>query len=210
MTEPVLITQPAGNNSRVKKIGVVGLIVLLLVFVGPKLLGGGGGAPSEDDSFTPPSSVPTTAAPHGDDVETLGSYGTKNPFTPLMDLTSSESEQAPAASAPVGPGPDPGLVALPGGDASFLDPGGEAATPTTPTTLPPRPTHRLSLLEVYRTQSGITAARVRVDDDVMETAVGQDFGGNYRTISLDRDSGCGVFLFGDERLTLCEGHEAIT
>jgi hypothetical protein len=213
MTEPVLVTQPVGaDSSRVKKIGVIGGVVLLLLFVGPKLLGGGGDS-SLDDSFPPPSSVPTTLPAKTGDVETLGSYGNKNPFTPLIDETEPGSSSPPAsATVPVGPSFDPALELFPVDDsADFGAPAsGDGSTTTPPTTAPPRPTYRLMLLEVYRASSGATGARVRVNDAVMETAVGQDFGGSYRTISLDRDKGCGVFLFGDQRLSLCEGYEVIT
>ena len=211
MTEPVLVTQPVGNDkSRViKMVGLGGFVVLALLVL-PKVLGGGGGS-ADVDPFPPPSSVPTTAPAErgGADVETLGSYGNKNPFTPLMDIEAGASPSSPA-SAVVTPGPefslDPIIV---DGSGDFSDPGAPGET-TTPTTAPPRPTHRLFLLEVYTGHDGRLAARVRVDDLVMETAVGEDFGGSYRTISLNRDTGCGVFLFGDRRVNLCEGHEAIT
>jgi hypothetical protein len=212
MTEPVLVTQPVGSDqSRVKKIAIIGGVVLLALFVLPKLLGGGGGSP-EADPFPPPSNVPATvpAERGGADVQTVGSYGNKNPFTPLMDLESA-GETAPTPPGEVIlPGPDPLAGVFPVDDGSSVDDSGAPTATTTPTTAPPRPTYRLMLLEVYRASSGATAARVRVNDTVMETAVGQDFGGNYRTISLDRDKGCGVFLFGDQRLSLCEGHEVIT
>ena len=219
MTEPVLVTKPSGaDNSRVKKIGVIGGVFILAIFVLPKVLGGGG------DSGTPVSpapgvTTPTTIAPvPRGDVQAMADYGGTNPFTPLVDMSS----EGGAAGTPVVA--DSGPLVLPppvtpiedfGDLVDVGDPvaGGEtpSSTPTTPTTAPPPPpTHRLSLLEVYVDGAGHTAARVRVDDDVMETVVGQQFGGNYRTVSLDRDSGCGVFLYGDQRVTLCEGNEAIT
>ena len=37
-----------------------------------------------------------------------------------------------------------------------------------------------------------------------------DFGTNYHTVSLDPGAGCGVFLFGDQRISLCERQEAQT
>jgi hypothetical protein len=215
MTEPVLVTQPVGNdNKRVKKIAIAGLVLLLVIFVLPKVLGGGGGS-DEAEEFPPPSSVPTTAPAKRGDVETLGAYGTKNPFTPLIEVASESTDAPQPVADVVGPGADPTFDVFPVDDGSSVDPGApleptSPSSPTTPTTAPPRPTHRLSLLEVYRDHAGAVAARVRVDDTVMETAVGQDFGGSYRTISLDRDKGCGVFLFGDRRLTLCEGQEVIT
>jgi hypothetical protein len=213
MTEPVLVNQPArGGNSRVIKMAAAGGVLLLALVVGPKLMGGGGGG--EEVTFGPPTpTAPSTAAPSKhDDVQTMRASATRDPFAPLIEEAGSgEASTAPAVSAPL-PGADP----MPFPTFAPIDDSGDsgltgAPASTTPTTAPPPPpTHRLSLLEVFSDGSGRTAARVRVDDDVMETLVGQDFGGNYRTVSLDRSSGCGVFLYGDRRISLCEGHEAIT
>ena len=212
MTEPVMVTPVETNgNARVKKIAIAGGVLLLALVVGPKVLGGGGGGATTAFPSTPSTSAPAPG-PKPDHVQTMAAPSGRDPFAPLMDVSSSEPA-APAgdAAATLTPSADVPLPAfepvdLSGDPAAIGDP--VAATPTT--TTPPRPVHRLSLLEIFTDADGRTAARVRVDDAVMETHPSEDFGGMYRTISLDPASRCGAFLFGDTRISLCEGHEAIT
>jgi hypothetical protein len=217
MTEPVMVTpvKGGGDNSRVIKMAAAGGVLVLALFVGPKVLGGGGGGGGTDDALlsAPPTSVPAAPAPDAHDIESAGTMGGRNPFTPLLDLTAGSEEAAPAATSGSGPEVLPPIESFdvfPQASDTGVEEPSATPTPVVTTPPPPPPTHRLSLLEVYVDSAGRTGGRVRVDDDVIETLVGQDFGGNYRVVSLDRQSGCGVFLYGDQRITLCEGQEAIT
>lgn len=216
MTEPVLVSAPTGpDNRRVAKMGGIGGVLVLALLVLPKLFGGGGGG-AADTALTPtPEAPPTSAAPSvgsggggGGDSISVGGGSVRDPFAALIDDTASSG--GGAAPAPVATVADTASIPVPVVDTGAGADTGSGAATAPPTTIPPRQTHRFFLLEVYPTQSGASGARVRIDDEVIETVVGQDFAGNYRTVSLDRQSGCGVFLFGDQRLSLCEGQETQT
>ena len=213
MTEPVLVTKPTGpGSSRVIKFAAIGAGLILVVMFVPKLLGGGGGGGNTTALSPTPGGVASTttttvAGSGGVDTQTLGSFGGRDPFDPLpaelVADSSSSSTDTPSSSIT-----QPVITGDVVSDVGGLVSGGSGSTTTT--TAPPRPVHRLSLLEVYSRPDGSPGARVRVDDNVMETAVGQDFGTNYRTVSLDPGAGCGVFLFGDARISLCERQETQT
>ena len=210
-SEPVKVAEPIrvggekkDDGKRVKVLLGVAGGVLVVGLLASRLLGGGGGtdtASADLPTGTPgsvASSTTSTTAP-----ATSGDY--RDPF-------SAPAGMAVAAAAPVtvtGTVTPPTVLPVP------TDPLPGTATPATPTTLPAAPAPnpasssggrvRVTLLEV---DAG-PKANVRVDDQVVNgVALNQSFLGSYRVVSLDAGSHCGVILYGDQRLALCEGDEA--
>ena len=68
---------------------------------------------------------------------------------------------------------------------------------------------RVALLEIFTDTDGRIVANVRVNDTVYKVGEGDRFAGSYQVVSLTLDSGCGQFLFGDDRFRMCEGEELI-
>jgi hypothetical protein len=231
MTEPIMITAQGGpDRSRVKKLMIAGAVVFLLVVVVPKVFLGGGGSKPVDDSYAPPagSARPTsTAKPATTGSSTSGAASTRNPFHALLALDSSGGGGAAASTAGIA---QPVSSALPSAVVTTVDsfpfPGSTAgpssapaagstssaapATSASPTAPPlpgpgPRVVRRFTVLAIYTDGTGLPGARIGVDDAVTDVAEGQDFFGSYRALSLNPDSKCGVFLFGDQRFSLCEG-----
>ena len=229
MNEPVLVNDPgAKGNRRLRKLVAGGLALLLLIgVVLPRVLGGGGGA-AEDDfgDFPSAASSPTTvlSAP-GDHIQVIGSFSSRDPFAPRVSggggtpAPAPEPAPAPAPAAASAPPPDPVQFSVPELfiAAPTAAPPAPAPAPVPPTsTAPPLPApaprveRTFNLVEIYTDGGGLEAAHVRVDDQEFQVAVGQDFGGSYRTLALDRSNKCGVFLFGDRRFSLCEGESTRT
>lgn len=210
MTEAIVVTPVSGaDNSRVKKMLVVGLVPVLALFLGPKLLGGGGGATAEIPVVPAAGAAP--ALPSGpaaeDPAETSHNFSAKNPFTPLFDDSPAGGEAAPAA-APA-PSPDQVIVVETGTPAaapSEAEPAPAAAAPPAPPSVPVR----FGLVQVGQDASGRAFASVRVDGGVFQAVEGQEFAGRYKVVSLDAASRCGEFLYGDQRFALCEGEETTT
>ena len=231
MTEPIMVTAPAGGDrSRVKKLMIVGAVIFLLVVVGPKVLGGGGGSTPTDESFAPPAgsaAATATAKPATTGASSVRAPSTRNPFHALVALAGPSGGDAAAASTAgtaqpvpsllpsgvvttIDTFPFPGLTAAPAPQqaprATSPTPDAAPSAPTPPFPSPgPRVVRRFTLVSVYIDGTGLPGARVRVDDAVIEVAEGQTFFVSYRALSLNPESKCGVFLFGDQRFSLCEG-----
>ena len=219
MTQPVLVTEiPQTRSRRVLLLAAAGAVVLLLVAVVlPKVLF------PEDDPVgeLPLGSAPpvTVTTPPPADVEPVaantGGSG-RNPFTPLIAAAAGLPASLPAVTAP--PEPPPTAPVLPPLAPTPL-PTPEAPAPTPTVTTPPQPSappagalgpapradRTITLLEVYTDGSGLVAATVRVDDVSYAVAEGQDFAFSFRALALDRAGLCGVFLYGEQRFTLCHG-----
>lgn len=212
MNEPVLVTAEGGRDRRALKLLGGGLLVLLLVgVVVPKVLFGGGGdevpLPVSGTGSSPV--VPLAAPPAETAIQSVGSFSAKDPFAALFAQEAPADAAPPAAPAPpaepaaIAPEPAPVVPAAP--PAS----GGQTSAAPTPGPAP-RVVHTFALREVYTDGGGLPAARVAVDGQEHLVAVGQDFAGSYRTLSLDRSNLCGVFLYGDRRFSLCQGEETQT
>ena len=121
-------------------------------------------------------------------------------FDPIVDEGSVDDGSSDGGSGDGGGTPD-------GGGAD--DGGTPGTTATTTTTAPPRYPDRVSLLEVFRDQSGRVVASVRVNDTTYQVGEGEDFARSYRVIDLDPAARCGQFLFGDDRFSMCERDEVL-
>jgi hypothetical protein len=213
MNEPVLVSAEGGRDRRALKFLVGGLVVLLLVgVVGPRLLFGGGDDTDELALPTAAPAGPAVAPPAASDaaVETVGSFSARDPFAALY-VDAADTTDPAAAAEPAPPAGDVPAAVEPA-PVTVID----LPTFPVPTTAPavpaptPRVVHTFALREVYTDGAGLPAARIAVDGQEHQVAVGQDFAGSYRTLSLDRSNLCGVFLYGDRRFSLCQGEETQT
>lgn len=236
MTEPVPVDEGARNQRALLILaGVIG--VVLVAFIGSRLLGGG-----DDDSASERPDRPRPngqAAPRSTTTSTTGLppvesfevFTTKNPFIPLRGGDG-------GGGGPVAPGfpgtPTPTtVVGGPVTTPTTFRPGttpttsgggsGGGTTPTTarggttPTTsggasggpaTEPRRGDRVSLQDVF-VEGGTVTANVRVNDTVYRVVEGQTFATSYRVISLDPGTRCGRFVFGDDQFRLCRGEETV-
>lgn len=207
--EPILVTAGGNSRSRVTKIAIVGLVLILGIGVVPKVLGGGGDAEEPEESLSLGSSSvgAAPAAPRTDAVlETVGIFSTKNPFAALVSSSGgSSAPAAPAAEAAPDPAAAPALSIepIPVAPEPVYEP-----APTT--TQPPRKPVKFTVVEVKTTDGGAPLARLTINGAVYEVGVDEEFGENYRTVALNADNGCGEFLFGDQRFSLCEGQSTMT
>jgi hypothetical protein len=214
-SEPVKVTEPihvggekkANDGKRVKVLLAAAGGVLVVGLLASRLLGGGGGTettsadlPTGTSGSAASSTTSTTAPP------TTGDY--RDPFSAPAGL----AVAAPVTVTVTGTVTPPTTQPVP---TDILPAATTPASSTTPTTLPAAGTTpantgggrvRVTLLEV---DAG-PKANVRVDDQVVNSlAPNESFLGSYRVVSLDAGSHCGVILYGDERLALCEGDEAV-
>jgi hypothetical protein len=229
VNEPVVINDLGRpDNRRVKKMAIVGLLTLLFVgVVLPKVFfGGGGGGPAPASDLPPSESAAPTAAGAGAGdvvVEHVGSFSTKNPFTPLVGSAGGATPAPPVASTPVLPvDPEPvTVVDLPDpmdDPVADPDPAPPARTPPTtavpapaPAPAPtPRPLRTFVLADVIADDFGLLVAHVTIDGISYAAAQGQDFAGSYRVLTLDGAGLCGIFLYGDQRFSLCPGETTTT
>ena len=221
MTQPMAVGPVAtkGANKRLFVLVGVGVAVLLVTFVLPKLLFGGGGDDGGDALAVPVTVAPAATAPApttptgaAPPPETIEVFTNKNPFTPLVDMT------------PAGPSAGPGVPAAGGTDVGT---GGPAPAPSDPTATPvtappastpspagtastgPRPVQRVSLIDVSTAADGGARATVQVNDSLYEVAEGEEFAGSYRVVSLSDTEGCAQLLYGDDRFRVCEGEELL-
>lgn len=230
-SEPVLVTAVGGGDKRRLKVllGVAVVLVLLLVVV-PKFLGGGGGDDAMDDldlggpaaGAQPVGPAPVETA--ADELGITDSYSDRDPFLPLItpEVAAPADDPALAAGSTSGEAvpvpPEGGTVVDDGTAAGAADPVWLPVPPVTDPApeepvAPPAPTptsQRFAVLEVQRALDGRPSARVRVDDAVMDVIPVQDFAGSFRVLSVDVDTRCGQFLFGDVTFVLCEGQEITT
>jgi hypothetical protein len=216
MAEPIIVSgNEKPSNRRVKIIGVVGVALVLVLVVFPKLSGGGGGG--GDVTEFPSTRTPrtTVAAPgDGDAVpETFQGFTSKNPFKPLIAIGGGTGGGVPVVTPPSDtPTTLPPDFSQPPATIPDDGSGGGAVVPTTDpgpttTTVPPRQPDRVGLLEIYRDPDGAELASVRVNDTTYQVHRGDRFATSYQVISLDIVNRCGDFLFGDDRFRLCEGDE---
>jgi hypothetical protein len=223
MAEPIQVgaAPKNGNKKLFIVLGVVVVLFLALRVLPGMLFGGDDGGAEVGEVTLPPATPGAPVSPATDEpVETVATFSSKNPFVPLVslgggggggDLTATPTPDV-AVVEPIQPLPD--FVIEPGADDGdggvTSEPGsgsGDGAAP--PTTAPPRQPDRVAMLELYSAPDGASAARVRVNDDIHEVRVGQDFAGRYRLTSVDMGTRCAQLLFGDERFTLCEGDETL-
>jgi hypothetical protein len=188
---------PSGEKRRLVILGaVLGLLVaafaaktFLLSDSSSKPSASSSFAPGASDPFSPPSGVSSTTAAHATTTAatapppTFQVYATKNPFEPVISLSTGETTTTP-----------------PGGT-------GETTTTASPSNEPP-PGQVVTLLDVFTDTNGATKAKVQVGSTVYTVGEGDTFAdGQYRVVSLD--SPCGQFLFGDSPFRLCEGEQTI-
>jgi hypothetical protein len=210
--EPVKVTEPirvggdtkAGDGKRVKVLlGAAGGVLLCGLLLSRVL--GGGGSPQTASTSLPSSPSGSVATSTTSTTAPVASGDYRDPFAAPAGL-------AVSAAAPV---IVTGTATPPATAPVVTDPLPFPTTPTTPTPLPvpagttpsnPSGRVRVTLLEV---DAG-PKANVRVDDQVVNgLAPNESFLGSYRVVSLDAMGHCGVILYGDQRLALCEGDEAV-
>jgi hypothetical protein len=213
MSEPIVIGDGGRRgNRRVKVLLGIAVAVLLLTQVLPRLLGGDDGGGDETFTTLPPGSATATTLPPGSGDaprETFETFSSKNPFSPLVDLTPIGSETTDT-TIPLEPFPidGTGLEPFPTeGDGTTPVDGGTGSTGTTAPQPPPRQPDRVGLLEVYTDLSNRPVASVRVNDTTYQVARGDEFAVSYRVVSIDTRNRCAQLLFGDDSFTLCEGEE---
>ena len=208
MTQPVAVgaAPMKSDNKRLFVLLGVGVAVVLVTFVLPKLLFGGGGD-GGDELATPvvvaPENAPTaTTAPPIEALppETIEVFTNKNPFTPLVDMTPGGGAAVPTGTgSPVPVQTNPGAPVTVPPDTS---PGPGTATG-------PRPVQRVSLIDVSLADGGEAGATIQVNDTLYEVAEGEEFAGSYRVVSLSDSEGCAQLLYGDDRFRVCEGEELL-
>jgi hypothetical protein len=183
-------------------IAAVGLIVIV-AFLGMKVLGGGGGGGGTDSatdsaasSALPgaPTATTTTAAPGEPSTpnQSFDVFTTKNPFQPLVTASADVGGSTTQPTSPPVDNSDGGVVPPP------IIPAEQAPSAGTP----------VSVLEVSNA-TGTTVARVQVGSTVYTVVVGETFATSYRVVSLDPASGCGQFQYGDTPFELCVGQQTL-
>jgi hypothetical protein len=223
----------ASENGRTKTLAIVGLGLVLVAFVASRLMGGGGGGGGTDAAGQTPATAPsvtvapvtpapgtvtpgatgTPAAPAAPTVETFEVFTTKNPFLALRTAAASPVAgpavvtPAPAAPAPAAPAPAP-VAAAPTGQTVTAAPGVVTAAPTGVQATSPVRTTRVAVLDVF-TEGDRVLANVRVNDTVSKVGAGDSFANNFKVVSLDLETRCGKFLYGDDQFRLCRGEELL-
>jgi hypothetical protein len=207
VSEPIQIG--AGNKKNDSKRVKVLLAIAAAALVGALLVSRlmGGGASNDTFSLTTPSIAPTTTST----VPVAPSpspSGLRDPFAKPAGIPTAVVI-APTVVTGTVAATTAGTSTTPATPTASI-----STTPTTPTTVAaptPLPTTtggrvRVTLLEI---DAGPTV-NVRIDDQVVDgLAVNDTFLGSYRVVSLDVTAHCGVILYGDQRLALCEGDEAV-
>lgn len=199
-----------GEQRRAMIIAAAGFGLVLVLFVGSRLLSGGGGDEPVDDFSQP---TPTTTAPPGgatppgdagggsggdaggDEAipvvpipelpDTFEIRELRDPFTPpLQQIFTERRLAAPPDSGEPG---EPGQPGQPGDGES----GGAAA--------------RVTLRSVQTDDEGEPFAVLDVDGSLFEAAEGETFGPNdeFAVASINVEAECALLLFGDEPFTEC-------
>lgn len=202
MTEPVMVGDApaaASNRRALIMLGVAAAVLALVALVLPKVLFGSDDLAADDFADVPAPAVEAPVVADADldaDVEAATSFqvfSTRNPFTPLKDLTgagAATSDVAPVvAGTDTAPAPEAGAT------------GGTVTEPAIG--------QRIALLEVFVDDAASTVASVRVNDTVHEVAEGASFASRYQAVTLSVADGCGEFLDGDTPFRLCEGDELL-
>ncbi|HVM03531.1 MAG TPA: hypothetical protein VM242_00005 [Acidimicrobiales bacterium] len=66
----------------------------------------------------------------------------------------------------------------------------------------------MAVLDVF-TEGDRVLANVRVNDTVSKVGAGDSFANNFKVVSLELDTRCGKFLYGDDQFRLCRGEELL-
>lgn len=182
------------EQRRALVIAAVGFALVLVLFVGSRVLTGDDGDDAEITEPAPPTTAvpgapgapapgdgeaadaPVVAIPELPDVTEIAEL--RDPFTAPLDQILFDRSQADFGT----PGQDPGDAA---------------------------PRSRLTLRSITTDEAGEPVAQVEVDGTLFEASEGEVFGPNneFRAVSLDPESQCGLFLFGDESFTVCVDEE---
>lgn len=182
------------RDRRTLKYGGIAVGVLLVLFLGSKLLGGGGGEPSTAGPIRRPSATPTPTPTATKTPVPVAEFGGRDPFsTPPEFLVAapSSSSGSPTSSSPV---------------SSSSSPGGSSTSPP-----PSQPGggssanlggHSVVLLDAF-SRNGVGHAQIEIDGVVYTVAVGESFGPGNRFELRSVSGNCGTFVFGDESFTLC-------
>jgi hypothetical protein len=174
------------RDRRTVTIGGIVIGVLLVGFLGVKLLGGGGGTEAFPSfSFRPglPSASPTAS---GAEQQPAPALNGRDPFSIPPGLGSA----APSGSTPGSP---PGTSTSTSAPTPTL-PGNGASTRIGG--------HTVVLLDTYKTADGTPHAQVEVDGTVYSPPVGGRFaGGEFKLVSTSGN--CAGLLFGDQSFSLC-------
>ncbi len=187
----------------------------------PMLLAPGNGPQVATPSSTP-SVVVATASATGSAtasqvaaaqvIETFEVFGGKNPFERPAIVGAPRVDTTPTTTTPVdggtGTGTDGGTDTGTDGGTTTDGQTGTTTSTTTPVETDPVRDESVSLIEVFD-DNGVETATVRVGSTAYRVQEDQVFAGSYRVVSLDLDSGCGTFLYGDSRFDLCEGQEIL-
>jgi hypothetical protein len=209
-SDPIVIGDAKkADNKRLLTMGGAGVGLLLIVFLFTKVLGGGGSGNIADNFGAGPTvstatstTVPAASAPID---------SSKNPFTPLFAVAGTTSSGSPAGMDATNTTViNPTVVGTTAPAATSTNPGGSTSTPVSGnpgsgTSVAPSSGIRFSLLEIL--DSG--EATVQVDDTQYTVAVNDTFAENFRVSSTSTTSRCGTFVYGDQRVALCEGDEAV-
>lgn len=232
MTEPVMVggaPAPASNKRALIMLGVAALVAVMALGL-PKLLFSGGEEPVddfEDFAVVTPTDGPVGGVgdePVAEPARTFEVFSTKNPFTPLIDMTPAATATATpvdgSTAAPVAVDPATGVAPVAGTDPAVVVDPVTGVAPVAPVDAAPAPTaglaadepssgQRVALLEIFVDDESITVASIRVNDTVYEVAEGTAFAMRYQAVTLSVADGCGQFLYGDDRFRLCEGEELL-
>lgn len=175
--------------------------VLVLVFLVRQFGAGGGG--DDDESGAPrTTTTPTTAeAPTtvpgeepGTEPDEFDVFATRNPFEPVVGV--------PPSSPPLTTVPP---TTTPGAPTTTAP----SVPPTTSGTFEPGGTQIVSLLDISEDAQGLPVARVQVGSTVYTVYEGDTFATSYEVVSLDAETNCGEFLYGDSPFDLCEGQQTV-
>ncbi|MEW6059931.1 MAG: hypothetical protein AB1551_07330 [Actinomycetota bacterium] len=180
---------------------VAGLAVVAFVLL--KVLGGGGGeeaaSPSPTATGGPTVAPSPTVSPTPTPRETLPPAplaGARDPFSIPPVLQTASGSASPTTSGSPTTSPTGSPTTSPTGSPTTSP----TETPTTPgggssTTIGG---HTVVLLDIY---AGGTKAQVEVDGEVYTLGEGEEFGDNFKLVSIS--GSCARFQYGDESFTLC-------
>lgn len=185
-----------GEQRRALIIAAVGFGLVIVLFVGSRLISAGddGGGDVTQPPPTAPGGPaqpgPPEGAPEGDGADRDAGVPViaipelpdsfeirelRDPFTPPLAQILAE-RRAGAPGGPARPGDDPATAAA-----------------------------RVTLRSIETDAEGRLFASIDVDGTLFEAAEGETFGPDdeFLVVSLDPESQCGLFVFGDEPFTEC-------
>jgi hypothetical protein len=180
------------RDRRTLKYGGIAVGVLLVLFLGSKLLGGGGGEAPTTGTIRRPTPTPTPTPTATLTPAPVAEFGGRDPFsTPPEFLVTAPTSGSSTSSSP---------------GSSSSSPGGSTTSPP-----PSQPGggssanlggHSVVLLDAF-TRNGVGHAQIEIDGVVYTVAVGENFGPGDRFELRSVSGNCGTFVFGDESFTLC-------